>query len=467
MRTEFDAIIIGSGQAGPFLAVRLAKAGYRTALIERAQLGGTCVNLGCMPTKALVASARAAHLARRAGDFGVRLTGAVEIDLKAVRARKDAIVRASRASLEAWVAATPNLTLVRGHARFAAPGAVQVEDALLHAPRIFINVGGRPVVPDWPGLSHIPFLTSSEIMELDAVPERLVVAGASYIGLEFAQIFRRFGAEVTVIDVAERLVAREDPDVSAGLRRVLEDEGIRFHLGVKDIAITPRDGGFRLEGRGAAIDGSHLLLAVGRRPNSDGLSLERAGVAIDARGFIPVDEELRTNAPGVWALGDVNGRGAFTHTAYNDHEIVAANLLEGGGRRLSDRIPAYALFTDPPLARVGMTEAQALSACADVRVGRLAMTRVGRARERGETSGFMKVLVDGRTDRLLGAAFFGIEADEAIHVLITAMSAGLTCEDLRRAVPVHPTVSELIPTLLSSLEPLAPPVAPRRLEMAG
>jgi pyruvate/2-oxoglutarate dehydrogenase complex dihydrolipoamide dehydrogenase (E3) component len=458
MRTEFDAIIIGSGQAGPFLAVRLAEAGLRTALIEREHLGGTCVNLGCMPTKTLVASARAAHVVRRAREFGVGVDGDIRIDMKSVRARKDAIVEASRASLEAWIAATPNLTLVRGHARFVSPDAVRVEEHLFRAPRIFINVGGRPVLPEWPGLSRIPYMTSAEALDLQEVPERLVIAGASYIGLEFAQIFRRFGSRVTVIDAAERIVPREDPDVSQGLKRILEAEGIEFRLGVRDIRLSQSGLGFWLEGaaagRAIAVPGSHLLLAVGRRPNSDALSLERAGVAIDRKGFIVVDDELRTSAPGIWALGDVNGRGAFTHTAYNDFEIVAANLLDGGQRRLSDRIPAYALFTDPPLARVGMTEAEALAVSDHVLVGRLAMSRVGRARERGETQGFMKVLVDARSDRILGAALLGIEADEAIHVLITAMAADMTSEALRRVVPVHPTVAELIPTLLSSLEPL-------------
>jgi pyruvate/2-oxoglutarate dehydrogenase complex dihydrolipoamide dehydrogenase (E3) component len=459
MPTAYDAIIIGSGQAGPFLAVRLAKAGLKTALIERDQLGGTCVNCGCMPTKTLVASARIAHLVRRAADFGLAAGGDVAVDMKAVRARKDAIVLASRAGLEAWIAATPNLTLIRGHARFVGSDTLRVEEQLYRAPKIFINVGGRPVVPDWPGLERIPYLTSTEALELDEVPAHLVIAGASYIGLEFAQIFRRFGAEVTVIDLADRVVPREDEEVCAELRDILEAEGVRFALSVRDVSVARRECGLELLARSehgpVRIEGSHLLLAVGRRPNSDALSLENAGVATDTRGFIAVDDELRTSTPGVWALGDVNGRGAFTHAAYNDYEIVAANLLEGERRRLSDRIPAYALFTDPPLARVGMSEAQARDCGRPVLVGRLAMSRVGRARERGETAGFMKVLVDAASGRILGASLLGIEADEAIHVFITAMSCNLTADQLRRAVPVHPTVSELIPTLLSSLEPLA------------
>jgi pyruvate/2-oxoglutarate dehydrogenase complex dihydrolipoamide dehydrogenase (E3) component len=458
MPTQFDAIIIGSGQAGPFLAVRLAEAGLNTALIERDQLGGTCVNRGCMPTKTLVASARAAHLARRASDYGVVLGGGIGVDMKAVRARKDALVLASRASLEAWIASTPNLTLIRGHARFVAPDTVRVEEQLHRAAKIFINVGGRPAVPDWPGLDAVPWLTSTEVMELDEVPAHLVVAGASYIGLEFAQIFRRFGAAVTVIDLADRIVPREDEEVSAELRAILEAEGVQFRLGVRDVSVAPRGSGLLLQAAAeppVRLEGSHLLLATGRRPNSDALSLERAGVAVDRRGFIAVDDQLRTSVPGIWALGDVNGHGAFTHTAYDDCEIVAANLLEGERRRLSDRIPAYALFTDPPLARVGLGEAEARALGRPVLTGRLPMSRVGRARERGETRGFMNVLVDPASDRILGATLLGVEADEAIHVFIAAMAGGLTADQLRRTMPVHPTVSELIPTLLSGLEPLA------------
>jgi pyruvate/2-oxoglutarate dehydrogenase complex dihydrolipoamide dehydrogenase (E3) component len=460
MPGRYDAIIIGSGQAGPFLAVRLAEAGLKTLLIERGHLGGTCVNTGCMPTKTLVASARVAHLARRAESYGVRVGGPVDVDLAAVRARKAEIVETSRANLEAWLGAIPNLTRLRAHAHFLAPNTVAAGGETYRAPRIFINVGGRPAVPQWPGLMQTPHLTSTEALEVAELPAHLVIAGASYIGLEFAQIFRRFGAAVTVIDSAARIVAREDPDVSLALRRILECEGIAFELGVRDIEVAPRSCGFELTAAGAAgsvlLTGSHLLLAVGRRPNSDGLDLDRAGVATDARGYIVVDDELRTNVPGIWALGDVNGRGAFTHTSYNDFEIVAANLLDGARRSVRDRIPAYALFTDPPLARVGLTEAEALETCKDVLIGHLPMRRVGRARERGETQGFMKALVDGATGKLLGAALLGIEADEAIHGLILAMASGLRVDDLRRAVPIHPTVSELIPTLLSGLEALSP-----------
>jgi pyruvate/2-oxoglutarate dehydrogenase complex dihydrolipoamide dehydrogenase (E3) component len=465
MPSQFDAIIIGSGQAGPFLAERLARAGLATALIERDQLGGTCVNAGCMPTKTMIASARAAHVARRAAEYGVRSVGEVEVDLSVVRARKDAVVQASRANLERWLEGVENLTVIRGHARFTGPTSVLVEEQICRAPRIFINVGGRPVMPVWPGLDQVDYLTSSEIMELDEVPDHLVVVGGSYIGLEFAQMFRRFGAEVTVVEAADRLVPREDPDVSAGMQAILETEGVRFRLGARDLGFSPEGAGFVMHGEGPeggfSLAGSHLLLAVGRRPNTEALGLDRAGVVVDARGFIPVDDQLRTNVPTIWALGDVNGRGAFTHTAFNDFEIVAANLLEGGLRRVSDRIPAYGVFTDPPLGRAGLNEAEALASGADVMVGRISMTRVGRARERGETQGFMKVLVDAASDRILGAAFLCIEGDEVVHTIIAAMAAGVSAEQLRRAVPVHPTVAELIPTLLSDLRPLAaqPPSA--------
>lgn len=359
MARTFDAIIIGSGQAGPFLAVRLAQAGMRTAVIEREHLGGTCVNDGCIPTKTLVASARVAHLARRAADYGVVTGGEVRVDMKAVKERKDRIVQASLDSLAAWLGGTENLTLVWGSARFTGPREVEVNGETLTAPRIFINTGGRPAVPDWPGLSGVPFLTNTSMMTLDALPEHLVVAGGSYIGLEFAQMYRRFGSRVTVVEYADRLIAREDPEVSDAVRGILAAEGIDIHLGVRDIAVGKRGSGIRLTatagGSPVGIDGSHLLLAVGRVPNTDGLNLEAPGVAVDKRGFIQVDDQLRASveeggAGGIWALGDVNGRGAFTHTSYNDFEIVAANLLDGDPRRVSDRITAYALFTTLPWA---------------------------------------------------------------------------------------------------------------------
>lgn len=462
MPTSCDAIVIGSGQAGPFLAARLAAAGQRTVLVEREHLGGTCVNDGCIPTKTLLASARAAHVARHAADWGVQ-AGPVRVDLRAVMARKDRVVAHSVDALTQWLGGLPNLTLVRAHGRFVGPHAVQAGDTTYTAPHIFINVGGRAALPDWPGIERVPVLTNTSMMTLDTLPGHLLVAGGSYIGLEFAQMFRRFGSEVTVLEAADRLIAREDPEVSRAVQAILEREGVAFHLGVREVRVdgTPGGGPVRLAWRDAGgsareLTGSHLLAAVGRRPNTADLGLERAGIATDARGFIPVDDELRTQVPGIWALGDVNARGAFTHTAYNDHEIVAANLLDGGARRASQRIPAYALFTDPPLARIGMTEAQARACGRPVLAGMLPMTRVGRARERGETQGFMKVLVDAASQRILGATLLCIEGDEVIHALLDAMYGDLPCSVIRQAVHIHPTVGELLPTLLGQLQPLEP-----------
>ena len=460
MPTPFDAIVIGSGQAGPSLAARLTEAGMKTVLVEREHLGGTCVNDGCVPTKTLVASARAAHVARRAADYGVNIGGAVSVDMKAVKARKDSIVAESIDGLTKWLTGMPNFRLVWGHARFVGPHAIEVAREVLEAPKIFINVGGRAVLPEWPGLESVPVLTNTSMMALDTLPEHLLVVGGSYIGLEFAQMYRRFGSKVTVLEVADRLIAREDPEVSREVQAILEREGVAFHLSVRDAKVTAAPGGARirvaLDAGGAAheIEGSHLLAAVGRRPNTDDLGLELAGVTTDARGFIPVDDQLRTNVPGIWAMGDVNGHGAFTHTSYNDHEIVAANLLDDDPRRLSDRIPAYALFTDPPLGRVGMSEAEVRASGRPALVGVMPMTRVGRARERGETQGFMKVLVDAETERILGASLLCIEGDEIVHELLDVMYSGASYKVIQRAVHIHPTVSELIPTLLANLSPL-------------
>ena len=460
MPTSFDAIVIGAGQAGPALAARLAAAGMRTALVEREHLGGTCVNDGCMPTKTLVASARAAHMARRAADFGVVIDGVIRVDMKAVKARKDRIVGQSIDGLTQWLKGTPHLTLVWGHARFVSPQAVEVAGQVLEAPQIFINTGGRPVLPDWPGMADVPVLTNISMMDLDTCPEHLLVVGGSYIGLEFAQMLRRFGAQVTVLEYADRLIAREDPEVCTEVRKMLEREGIRFHLAVRGATVSRGHGNgdiriaFNVAGAAHVVQGSHLLAAVGRRPNTDDLGLERAGVDTDARGFITVDDQLRTNVPGVWAMGDVNGRGAFTHTAYNDFEIIAANLLDKDPRRVSDRIPAYALFTDPPLGRVGMSEAEVRASGRAALVAVMPMTRVGRARERGETQGFMKVLVDAQTERILGAALLCIDADEIVHSLLDLMYADVSYKEMQRAVHIHPTVSELLPTLLAGLKPL-------------
>ncbi len=458
MSKSVDAIVIGAGQAGPSLAVRLAAAGMSTALIEREHLGGTCVNDGCIPTKTLIASARAAFVARQAASYGVRVSGEVSVDMRAVKERKDRVVNQSIRNLTQWLQGTPNLSLVWGHARFVAPHAVEVAGEVLEAPKIFINVGGRAVLPDWPGLVSADVLTNTTIMQLDVLPEHLLVIGGSYIGLEFAQTYRRFGAQVTVLEAADRLIAQEDPDVSREVQTTLEAEGIQFHLSVRDARVAARESGaplrvsFDCSHARQGVQASHVLAAIGRRPNTDDLGLAHAGIETNARGFIQVDDGLNTNVPGVWALGEANGRGAFTHTAYNDFEIVAANLLDAAKRRVSERFPTYALFTDPPLARVGMNEVQARASGRPVLRATLPMARVGRARERGETTGFMKVLVDADNEQILGAALFGIEADEVIHMFVTAMAAGTSYKQLQRTVYLHPTVGELIPTLLSKLE---------------
>jgi pyruvate/2-oxoglutarate dehydrogenase complex dihydrolipoamide dehydrogenase (E3) component len=458
--TSYDAIVIGAGQAGPFLAIRLAKAGMRTALVEREHLGGTCVNDGCVPTKTLVASARAAHVVRRAADYGVHFDGPMRVDMKEVKARKDRVVAQSIEGIAKWIAATANLTLVWGQARFTGPHAIEVNGATLTAPQIFLNVGGRAVLPQWDGIADVPVLTNTTMMALDTLPEHLIVAGGSYVGLEFAQMYRRFGARVTVVEYGDRLIAREDPEVSREVQAILKREGIAFHFSVQSAKVTRGSGGrgvrvaFSAGGSTHELEGSHLLAAVGRKANTDDLGLDKAGIATDPRGFIVVDDELRTSVPGVWALGDANGKGAFTHTSFNDHQIVADNLLHGAKRRVHDRITAYALFIDPPLGRVGMSEAEVRARGKPALVGVMPMTRVGRAKERGETQGFMKVLVDAESERILGASLLGIEGDEVVHSLLDVMAADASYKVIQRAVHIHPTVSELVPTLLGELKPL-------------
>ena len=456
MNRRFDAIVIGAGQAGPPMAGRIAATGKTVALIERKLIGGTCVNTGCTPTKTMVASAYAAHLARRAGDFGVS-AGPVGVDFAAVMARKDKVVGGSRSSLESWLRGMANCTLVEGHARFLSPTTVKVGDDMLEADRFFINVGCRATVPDFPGRDQVRTLTNTTLLELDALPRRLVVVGGSYIGLEFAQVFRRFGSEVTVVEKMPRLISREDEDVSDAIRKILEAEGVAIRCDAECIRFAPRGADIAVGVNCATGEpeevGSHVLLAVGRRPNTDDLELEAAGVATDDHGFIIVDEGLRTSVPHIFALGDCNGRGAFTHTSYNDFEIAAANLLDGAERRVSDRIPAYALYIDPPLGRVGLTEAEARAKGHAVRIGARPMTRVGRAVEKGETQGFIKVVVDRATDAILGAAILGVGGDEAIHGVIEAINAGVAAAAYTRAMAIHPTVSELVPTVFGELSP--------------
>jgi pyruvate/2-oxoglutarate dehydrogenase complex dihydrolipoamide dehydrogenase (E3) component len=455
MATHYDAAIIGTGQAGPSLANRLSKAGAKVAVIERARFGGTCVNTGCMPTKALVASAYAAHLAARAADYGVAIDGRIGIDMKRVKARKDTVSDTASRNIETWLRSMPNCTIIRGEARFVAASELTVGTERIAADKIFINVGARPLVPSIPGIGGIDYLTNESIMAVDFLPPHLLILGGSYIGLEFAQMYRRFGSAVTVVEAAPRLVPREDEDVSDAIRDILEREGIKVHLASTCTGLARRgeDIVARIEtaGRAADIACSHLLLAIGRKPNTDDLGLGAAGVSCDTRGYIVTDEFLRTNVAGIWALGDCNGRGAFTHTSYNDYEIVAANLLDNEPRRVTDRIVTYGLFIDPPLGRVGMTDKEARDSGRPILRGRRSMTRVGRAVEKGETLGFMKVTVDAETKRILGAAILGTGGDEAVHCITATMYANAPYTTLTHAVHIHPTVSELIPTVLGEL----------------
>ncbi len=457
--TTYDAIIIGTGQAGPSLARRLAGAGMKVAIIERGRFGGTCVNTGCTPTKTLVASAYAVHMARRGADYGFSIGGEVTVDLKRVKARKDYVAGLSNKGVERSLKNLENGTVHEGHARFRSPREVEVGGAVLDADKIFINVGGRAAVPDIPGLDQIEYLTNSSMMDVDFLPRHLLVLGGSYIGLEFGQMYRRFGSDVTIVEVGPRLIPREDEDVSEAVAAFLGREGVAIRTNAKCLGLSRRDGEIVMAldcDEGAReVKGSHLLVATGRRPNTDDLGLDRAGVKVDPRGYIEVDDELRTSVPGIWALGDCNGRGAFTHTSWNDFEIVAANLLDGDHRRLSDRIPAYALYTDPPLGRAGMSEAEVRRSGRRALIARTAMEDVSRAFEKGETEGFMKVLVDADSKQILGAAFLGTSGDEAIHCVLDTMYAKAPCTVLQRAVHIHPTIAEFIPTILGDLAPLS------------
>jgi pyruvate/2-oxoglutarate dehydrogenase complex dihydrolipoamide dehydrogenase (E3) component len=453
-----DAIVIGTGQSGPALARRLVATGQDVAVIERKFFGGTCVNAGCTPTKTLVASAYASFLARRAGDYGVTIGGPVGVDMKAVKARKDAIVEASRGGVERSLKTLKGCTVYEGHARFIAEKKVAVNGSELAADRIFINVGARATIPPIPGLEHVPYLTNSSMMDIDFLPAHLIILGGSYVGLEFAQVYRRFGSEVTVIELAPRLIAREDADVSQAVADFLKEEGIDVRVGSKVIGVAKEGNAIavKVESAGAVsqVAGTHMLVAIGRRPNTDDLGLERAGIATDARGYIQVDDQLRTSAAGIWAMGDCNGRGAFTHTSWNDFEIVAANLLDNDQRRVSDRITAYALYTDPPLGRAGMTEAEVRKAGKPALISTMAMEDVSRAYEKGETKGFMKILVDRDSKQILGASLLGLAGDEVIHCILDLMYARAPYTVMQRAMHIHPTVSEFIPTMLGELRPL-------------
>ena len=452
MSALYDSIVIGTGQAGPSLAARLAKAGRKVAIVERKLFGGTCVNTGCIPTKAMVASAYAAHLARRAAEFGVVVGGSVSVDMKKVWARKDEISGQSRIGVEHWLKHLENCTVYEGHARFESADTVAVGDSRLRAPQIFINVGGRAIVPSIPGLEEAGYLTNSSMMGVDFLPKHLVILGGSYIGLEFGQMFRRFGSEVTILERGTRLIEREDEDISAAVKEILEGEGIAVHVNAECRSVIRRGEEVAVTVGADEIAGSHVLVAIGRRPNTDDLGLDKAGVETDRHGYVVVDDQLRSNVPGIWALGDCNGKGAFTHTSYNDFEIAAANVLDGDERRVSDRIMAYALYTDPPLGRAGMTVAEARKSGRPLMVATRPMTKVGRAVEKGESQGFMKIVVDAETKAILGAAILGVGGDEAIHSILDVMYAKAPYTLIQRAMHIHPTVSELIPTMLGDLK---------------
>ena len=455
---DYDAVIIGTGQAGPALARRLVAAGWKVAIIERKFFGGTCINTGCTPTKTLIASGYAAHLTRRAAEFGVTLSGTPSVDMKAVKARKDAVTVASRAAVERSLKGLQGCTVYEAHAMFIGPKQIKIADEVLRADKIFINVGGRAVIPSIPGLDQVPYLTNSSMMNVDFLPAHLIVLGGSYVGLEFAQLYRRFGSDVTVIEPAPRLISREDEDISRAIADILQAEDIDIRVNSKAVGVKKQGAGIAVTiesaGTRSQVDGSHLLLAVGRRPNTDDLGLEHAGVVTDARGYIEVDDQLRTSVPGIWALGDCNGRGAFTHTSYNDFEIVAANLLDNDQRRVTDRITAYALYIDPPLGRAGMTEAEVRKSGRPALIATMAMENVSRAYEKSETKGFMKILVDRETKEILGASLLGLSGDEVIHCILDTMYAKAPSTVLQRAMHIHPTVSEFVPTMLDDLVPL-------------
>ncbi len=456
---HYDSIIIGAGQAGPPLAGRLTAAGMRVAVIERKFFGGTCVNTGCDPTKTMIASAYAAQLARRGAEYGVVIDGAINVDMKAVKARKDAVTENARTWIANSLKEMKNCTVYQGHARFESPKTIRVESELLSADMIFINVGGRAVIPSLPGVDEVPYLTNSSMMDIDFRPNHLVIVGGGYVGLEFSQMFRRFGSKVTILEMGPHLIGREDEDSSQAVEDFLREEEIDVRLNAKCIGLRPHENGVMVtvdcKDGDPEVIGSHVLLATGRRPNTDDLGIEKAGLVTDKRGYIVVDEQLATNVQGIWALGDCNGRGAFTHTAYNDYEIVASNLLDGDSRRVSDRITAYNIYTDPPLGRAGLTESEARKSTRNLLVGQRPMTQVGRAVEKGETKGFMKILVDGDSKQILGAAILGTGGDEAIHCVLDIMYAKAPYTVMQRAVHIHPTVSELLPTILGELKPVA------------
>jgi pyruvate/2-oxoglutarate dehydrogenase complex dihydrolipoamide dehydrogenase (E3) component len=453
---KFDAIIIGTGQAGKPLSYALADLGWKVALIERAELGGSCINTGCTPTKTMVASAQVAHYARDAARWGVRVSG-VEVDLPAVVARKNQVVQNARTSIQKRIDSRPNIRLVRGPARFIAPHQVQVGAEVFESQKIFINTGTRPAVPQIPGLDTVPFLSNATVMELQAAPEHLLVLGGGYIGLEFGQMFRRFGSRVTIIHNGERILPREDPDVVSALQTALEAEGIVLRMNVETKHVENRRGaiGLTLEsgGRGETLQGSHLLVATGRKPNTEDLGLETAGVLTGSRGYIKVNGRLETNVPGIWALGDVKGGPAFTHISYNDYQIAYANIVDGKNLSIENRYLPYALFTDPQLGRVGITESDARASGRKFKMGTFPMSSVARAIERDETAGLMKIIVDAENDRILGAAILGSEGGETVQILGAMILAGAPYTVLKGAVYIHPTLAEGFFGLMESVKP--------------
>lgn len=457
MSKRFDAIIIGTGQSGPSMAARLSSAGWKVAVVERKRFGGTCVNNGCIPSKALIASARTAYVARQASNYGIEIDSAIRVDMKKVKARKDELVKQSTEGVQKWMEGLQNCTVFHEHGRFESAHTVRVGDELLEAENIFINVGARANMPPDVSLNG-KALNNSSMMDVDFLPKHLVIIGGSYIGLEFGQMYRRFGSEVTIVEMKSRLINREDEETSEAIKEIMEKEGIQIRLNAECIKAENKDGNVLVkldcEKGDKSVLGSHLLLAIGRIPNTDDLGLDKAGIEKDKRGYIVVDDQLRTNVPGVWALGDCNGKGAFTHTSYNDYEIVAANLLDHDPRKVSDRITAYNLYIDPPLGRAGMTEDEVRKSGKKALIGKRPMTRITRARIKGETDGFMKVLVDAESKLILGAAILGPEGDEIIHSILDVMYAKAPYTVVQRAMHIHPTITELIPTMLGELKPL-------------
>lgn len=454
---KYDAIVIGSGQAGNPLSQKLADKGWAVALIEQAHLGGTCINTGCTPTKTMIASAQVAHYARNAPRWGVR-AGGVSVDLPAVVARKDKVVESFRSGHQRNVEKRPNLHLYRGHAQFAAPHRVVIDNQSLEGERIFINTGARAGIPRIEGLETVGYLTNASIMELNELPEHLLVLGGGYIGLEFGQMFRRFGSRVTVVHQSDQILPREDAEVAGELQKILEAEGMAFLLNARTTHVQ-RTGGqiaLTLEGPGGSsnLSGSHLLIATGRVPNSDKLGLEKAGVATDNKGFIKVNSRLETNVPGVWALGDVKGGPAFTHISFNDYQIVYANLIEGKSQTIDNRYVPYSVFTDPQLGGVGMTEKEARAKGYKLKIGKIPMSYVARAIERDETAGLMKLVVDASNDHILGASILASEGGELVQMLGVLMMAGLPYTLLKGAVYIHPTLAEGFWSLMEAVRPV-------------